>query len=143
MECNGKRIHQISYENCTRKQRSSRNFQPSSSYRNIQAIFAYPNRLFTENSRWVPLIDGENQPGAQLIRYYTSHIPPFHQRKKKLCLLIFVMAWPPSFFTLKKKKKKKVRIGSDVLLFPKLKIRLRNKYRPQMIRISTRTSRKI
>ena len=59
------------------------------------------------------------------------------------CLLIFVMAWPPSFFTLKKKKKKKVRIGSDVLLFPKLKIRLRNKYRPQMISISTRTSRKI
>ena len=47
------------------------------------------------------------------------------------------------FFYFKEKKKKKVRIGSDVLLFPKLKIRLRNKYRPQMISISTRTSRKI
>ena len=36
-------------------ERSSRNFQPSSSYRKFQAIFASPNRYFRENSRWVPL----------------------------------------------------------------------------------------
>ena len=37
-------------------ERSSRNFQPSSSCRKLQAIFASPNRYFPENSRWVPLI---------------------------------------------------------------------------------------
>ena len=42
-------------ENCTRTKRSSRNFQPSSSYRKFQAICASPNRYFTENSLWVPL----------------------------------------------------------------------------------------
>ena len=36
-------------------ERSSRNFQPSSSYRKFQAIFASPNRYFRKNSRWVPL----------------------------------------------------------------------------------------
>ena len=37
-------------ENCTRTKRSSRNFQPSSSYRKFKAICASPNRYFTENS---------------------------------------------------------------------------------------------
>ena len=36
-------------------ERSSRNFLPSSNKRKFQAIFASPNRYFTENSRWVPL----------------------------------------------------------------------------------------
>ena len=36
-------------------ERSSRNFQLSSSNRKFQAIFASPNRYFIENSRWVPL----------------------------------------------------------------------------------------
>ena len=36
-------------------ERSSRNFQPSSSKRKFQAKFASLNRYFTENSRWVPL----------------------------------------------------------------------------------------
>ena len=35
-------------------ERSSRNFQPSSSNRKFQAIFPPPNRYFTENSRQVP-----------------------------------------------------------------------------------------
>ena len=35
---------------------SPRNFQPSSSTRKFQVVFASPNRYFTENSRWVPLI---------------------------------------------------------------------------------------
>ena len=34
---------------------SSRTFQPSSSNRKFQAIFASLNRYFTENSRWVPI----------------------------------------------------------------------------------------
>ena len=36
-------------------EQSSRNFQPSSSDRKFQAIFASPNRYFRENSCWVPL----------------------------------------------------------------------------------------
>ena len=36
-------------------ERPSRNFQPSSSNRKLQAIFASPNRYFTGNSRSVPL----------------------------------------------------------------------------------------
>ena len=36
-------------------ERSSINFQPFSSKRKFQAIFASSNRYFTENSRWVPL----------------------------------------------------------------------------------------
>ena len=36
-------------------ERSSRSFQPSQAVRKFQAIFASPNRYFTENSRWVPL----------------------------------------------------------------------------------------
>ena len=35
-------------------ERSSRNYQPSSSKRKLQAAFASPNRYFKENSRWVP-----------------------------------------------------------------------------------------
>ena len=34
---------------------SPRNSQPSSRYRKFQAIFASPNRYFTEKSLWVPL----------------------------------------------------------------------------------------
>ena len=37
-------------------EKSSTNFQPSLSYRKFQAIFPSPNRYFTENSRWVPLV---------------------------------------------------------------------------------------
>ena len=37
-------------------ERSYRNFLPSSSKRKFQATCASPNRYFTENSRWVPLI---------------------------------------------------------------------------------------
>ena len=37
-------------------ERSSRNLQPSLSKRKFQVIFSSPNRYFTENSRWVPLI---------------------------------------------------------------------------------------
>ena len=36
-------------------ERSSSNFQSSSSYRKSWAIFASPNSYFRENSRWVPL----------------------------------------------------------------------------------------
>ena len=36
-------------------ERSPRNSQPSSRYRKFQAIFASPNRYFTEKSLWVPL----------------------------------------------------------------------------------------
>ena len=36
-------------------ERSFGNFQPSSSNKKFQAIFASLNRYFTENSRWVPL----------------------------------------------------------------------------------------
>ena len=37
-------------------ERSSINFQSSSSNRKFQATFASPNGYFTENSRWMPLI---------------------------------------------------------------------------------------
>ena len=37
-------------------ERSTRNFQPSSSNGNFYALFASPNRYFTENTRWVPLV---------------------------------------------------------------------------------------
>ena len=36
-------------------ERPSRKIYPSSSNRKLQAIFASPNRYFTENSSWVPL----------------------------------------------------------------------------------------
>ena len=36
--------YQISFENCTLMERSSRNFQSSSSYRKVQTSFAFPNR---------------------------------------------------------------------------------------------------
>ena len=45
-------------------ERATRNFQPSSSYRKQQAIFASPNRYFTEYSLWVPLFEGSTQPGV-------------------------------------------------------------------------------
>ena len=48
-------IYQIGFENCTWMERTSGNFQPSSSYGKFQAIFASSNIYFRENSRWVPL----------------------------------------------------------------------------------------
>ena len=63
-------IYQISFENCTGMERSSRNFQPSSSNRKFQAILASPNRYFTENSGWVPL--GHQRPLASRTRTTTS-----------------------------------------------------------------------
>ena len=46
----------LSFKSYTSMERSSRNFQPSSSNRKFQAVFTSSNRHFTENSRWVLLI---------------------------------------------------------------------------------------
>ena len=49
-------IYQVSFENCTWKERSSRNFQPSASNRKYQAIYASPNRYFSVNT-WLGALD--------------------------------------------------------------------------------------
>ena len=61
-------------------ERSSRNFQPSSSQRKFQAKFASPNRYFTENSRWVPLLNV-----GKLTSYCISRCVQFSLQSPKDC----------------------------------------------------------
>ena len=49
-------IYQISFKNCTCMERSSNKFLVFLKLQKILGNFASPNRYFTENSRWVPLI---------------------------------------------------------------------------------------
>ena len=65
--------------------RSSRNFQPSSSYRKFQSIFGSLNRYFRENSCWVPL----NKYKLLAEMYCGAAWHPFMFLKKNLKNLIY------------------------------------------------------
>ena len=115
-------------------ERPSRNFQPSSSNRKLQAIFASPNRYFTENSRWVLL------PKLYDIFLGTTCLPS-QEGRRFLLLSEFecprtILIKQQHIFPIKKKLKKKITLDmvpstldmEPLTLDPRQKDRLMSKH---------------
>ena len=91
----------MSFENCTRMKSASRKFQPSSSNRKFQVIFASPNRYYTWHHRKQSL-------SAPVFSRTTLLIPVCHTRCEQILHpFVFLSSSPVSEQTVRRQNRAK------------------------------------